>query len=177
MAKKKVPSAEDALKSFKEVMQRASLSSYYYVDNTIVSKNDSNNNILVIQDPLLWEKLIDDEEWKKENDLKEIDPTDQDGSGLSSWVEYVRDLKSNWLDIDVESDLHTGKIFKIKINSYEYKITINRDLMPMKLKKSEYEGISYKVFSKPLHILGIKKRFEGVVEGYGFTIIRLFQII
>ena len=177
MAQKKVPSSEDAIKFFKEVMHRASLSNYYYVDSIILSKNNSSNNILIIPDKPLWDKLIEDEDWKKENNFKEPDITNPEESNLPSWIEYGRELELDWIHINLDADLYTGKVFKIKINDYEYKISINRDLMPMKLKKSEYEGIRYKVFLKPLHILAIKKRFENVVDGYGFTIVRLFQII
>jgi hypothetical protein len=177
MAKKSVPSIEDAIKSFKEVMQRASLSNYYYVGNVLISKNTNGNNILIVPDQALWNNLIENKELKDEYNLKEPDLTNCEESTIPSWVEYVADLKTDWFPIDMDADLYTGKVFKIKINNYEYKISINRDLMPMKLKKAEYENISYKVFNGTLKILAIKKRFENVVEGYGFTIVRLFQII
>lgn len=177
MAKKNIPSVEDAIKFFKEVVTRASLSNYYYVGNILLSKNINGNNILIIPDQELWNKLIEDKDLKDEYNLKEPDITNPEESNLPSWVEYGRDLTTDWFPINIDADLYTGKVFRIKINDYEYKISINRDLMPMKLKKSEYEGVSYKVFHKPLRILAIKKRFENVVEGYGFTIIRLFQII
>ena len=177
MAKKNQPSIEDAIKSFKEVMQRASLSNYYYVGNVIISKNNDGNTILVIPEQLLWDKLIEDETWKTESNFREPDVTKPQEANLSSWAEYGKDLEADWFPIDIDADLYTGKVFKIKINGYEYKISINRDLMPMKLKKTEYEGVSYKVFLKPLQVLAVKKKFEGVVDGGGFTIIRLFQII
>ena len=179
VSKKRVPTMESAIVSFKEVMLRASLSNYYYVGNTILSKNNNSNNILIIPDKELWDKLIEDEEWKTENKFKEPDVTNMEESSIPSWMEYGKDVTTDWFPIDVDAELYTGKVFKIKINGYEYKISVNRDLMPMKLKKSEYEGISYKVFHKPLQVLAIKKRFESLaeVEGSGFTIIRLFQII
>jgi hypothetical protein len=175
MAKKTQPSVEDAIKSFKEVMQRASLSDYYYVGNILLSKNTSNSKILVVPDQDLWVKLIDDEEFKPF--LKEPDLTNPEESNIPAWMEYGKEIDTDWIPIDISADLYTGKVFRITLNKYEYKIPINRDLMPMKLKKSEYEGVAYRVFYKPLQILAIKKRFENVLDGYGFTIIRLFQII
>ena len=177
MAQKKVPSIEDAIKYFKDIVTRASLSNYYYVDNIINCKNNSSNTILVIPDKLLWDKLTEDEDWKKENNFKEADVSKPDEANIASWAVYARSLEEDWINIETDADLSTGKLFKIKINDYEYKVSINRDLMPMKLKKSEYEGVSYKVFLKPLHILAIKKRFDSAVTGCGFTVVRLFQII
>lgn len=177
MAKKKDPTIEDAVKDFKDTVTRASLSNYFYVNNVIISKNNYGNTILVIPEQELLVKLFEDEEWKKETNLREPDITKADEANLSSHIEYAKDLEIDWFPIDIDADLYTGKVFKIKINDYEYKISINRDLMPMKLKKTEYEGVGYKVFLKPSQVLAIKKKFEGIVEGGGFTIIRLFQII
>lgn len=177
MAKKKVSTVDDALKVFKDTMSRALLTNYYHVDNIILSKNNNDNTILIVTDNDLWNKLIEDETWKKETKIRELDITIPEEYDLNKRVEYGRDLESDWLPIDMDSGLYDGKIFKIKINGYDYNITINRDLMPMKLKKAEYDGVSYRVFKSPSQILAIKKRFDNVVEGFGFTIIRLFKII
>lgn len=170
---------ESAVASFKEVTCRALLSNYYYVGNIIVSSNISGNNILIIPDQELWNNLIEDNIWKVGCQLREPNINIPEEFIIQSWIVYGKDLVTDWFPITLDADLYTGKVFKIKINDYEYKISVNRDLMPMKLKKPEYEGISYKVFHKPLPVLAIKKRFEGAegVESSGFTIIRLFQII
>ena len=72
LTKKKVPSADDAIKSFKDVMTRASLSNYYYVNSIILSKNNNSNNILVIPDKMIWDKLVEDEEWKKQKRKRKV---------------------------------------------------------------------------------------------------------
>lgn len=177
MAKKKEPNVDDAIKFFGDVMDRALLKRFYYLNSSMLSKNSDDNKILIVPDNKLWEQLSELEEWKDESKLKEIDVTNDEEYDLQKWFEYSNDLDNHWLEIDVDQGLYTGKVFKIKINNYEYNFPVNRDMMPMKLRKNEYEGVSYKVFSKPLQVLAIKKRFNNVLDGFGFTIIRLFQII
>ena len=65
----------------------------------------------------------------------------------------------------------------ININGLEYDLSINKNLIPLRLKKSEYCDISYKVFPNDDMIFALKKRFEYPLEDHGFTIIRLFKII
>lgn len=186
LAKKKVPSIEDAIELFKETMIRVSLASYYQVNNILLSINNDQNKILIIPDPELWEEMwsnrgVEDiEEFKKSDPLfrvKELDITVPEEYEFQQWFQYGENLVDNWIPIDLKEDLFTGKIFKINIKGYEYDIPINRELMPIKLKKSEFENISYRVFLKPLPILSIKKRFDFPIEGCGFTLMRLFQII
>ena len=166
MGKKKVLGVEDAIKQFNDVMQRANLSSYYYVNRIILSKNGKGNSILVIPDMNLWLKLIDDENLQ----LKELC-----GGEDSKWIKYG-EMTEGWIPIDIEEELFKGKIFQIKIKGDEHVVPIDRDLLPLKLKKAEYEGISYRVFLKP-PVLAVKKRFEFPMEGYGFSIMRLFQVV
>jgi hypothetical protein len=174
MGKKKEPSVADAIKQFKEVTQRASLSDYYHVNGKMLSLNDANNMILVIPESKLWEELLNDTEIH----VKEIDITEPDQFYLSQWFAYGEDLSDEWwIPIDINEELFTGKVFKIKLGGYDYKIPINRDSMPLKLKKAEYNNVSYRVFKKPGMVLAIKKYFGFPIEGYGFTIMRMFQIV
>ena len=171
MGKKKELTIEDVVKSFQDVIKRASLNNFYYINNIILSK-DNNYRLLLIPDQSLWEKLIND----KIIDMKEINLENPEEYEEVKWFRYGEEkINPDWINIDVTEDLFTGKIFKIKLKSHTYDIPINRDLMPLKLKKAEYDNVSYKVFNNPL-VLGIKKRFN-VMEDCGFTIIRLFQII
>jgi hypothetical protein len=172
MAKKKEPTVEDALKVFKDVTLRASLSSYYYVDLVMLSKNEDGNTILVIPDRDLILKLREDPDM----DIKELDISNAEQYKLHHYFKYGNDLEEDWFPIEIKEELFSGKIFKIRLHDREYEIPINRELMPLKLKKAEYDNVSYKIFTDPL-ILAIKKRFDFTMEGYGFTIMRLFQVI
>jgi len=153
-------------------MQRATLSSYYHVNNIILSKNDDGNTILIVPDLTLWNSILDE----KDIEVKELDISVPEEAENLQWFRYGEDLGDGWYDIDVSEELFTGKIFQIKVKDLEYSIPINRELMPMKLKKAEYVNVSYRVFGKPL-VLAIKKRFDFPVEDTGFTMIRLFQVI
>lgn len=176
MAKKKVPSVEDAINRFRDVMLRASLSDYLYVNQTMISKNPKDNSIIIIPDQDLWIRLIDDEELK--NHIKELDITNKDHSEQMKLCSYSDDLiHESWIEID-PNILFTGKIFKIGVKGFEYELPINRGLLPLKLRKAEYNNISYRVFTKPNLVLALKKRFDfPAIENCGFTMIRMFQII
>lgn len=176
MAKKKIPSTEDALKIFKDVMQRASLTSYQYVNNIMLSKNPDGNTIVIIPEQELWLKIIDDEEIKPV--LKELDINDQRQSDKIQVLQYAKDLEcESWVDIDPEI-LFKGKIFKISLKGFDYEVPINKGLLPLKLRKAEYNNIKYRVFTKPNIVLSLKKSFDfPAIEHCGFTILRMFQVI
>lgn len=176
MAKKKIPSIEDALKIFKDVMQRASLTSYQYVNNIMLSKNPGGNTIVIIPEQELWLKIIDDEEMKPV--LKELDISDPEQNDKMQVLQYAKDLDGEpWIDIDPEV-LFKGKIFKISLKGFDYEVPINKGLLPLKLRKAEYNNIKYRVFTNPNLVLSLKKQFDfPAIEHCGFTIIRMFQVI
>lgn len=175
MAKKKVPTIEDAIKSFNNIIERASLSNYYYVNKILLSKNQKGNSILIVPDETLWLKLIDDEEFKSA--MKDIDLSNPEEYKLQQLFSYAESLDTGWTEIDAKEILFPGKVFKISLNGFDYEVPINRDFLPLKLRKAEYCDISYKIFTTPQLVLSLKKRFDSPVEDGGFTMIRLFQVI
>lgn len=175
MAQKKVPSIQDGLKVFKDAMRRASLSDYSYVNKIILSKNQKDKSILVVPETELWKIIIDDEELKPQ--IKPLDLTSPADNLLMPLFTYADDLEApGWFEIDPEI-MMSGKVLKIRIDGFEYDVTINKDCLPLKLKKAEFNNIMYKVFVKPAHILAIKKYFPFAISDGGFTMIRLFKII
>lgn len=175
MAKKKQPSIQDGLKEFKDVMLRASLSNYSYVDRVLLSKNSKGNSILIAPKIELWNAIMDDEELSKT--ITPIDITNPADYQLQPLFSFGQELSHDaWLDIDPEI-LFAGKVFKITIDGFDYQIPINKDCLPVKLRKKEYTDIKFRVFTSPSHVLGIKKYFPFEVENGGFSMIRLFQII
>lgn len=173
MAGKKQPSIQDALKYFQEVMLRASLSNYTHVNRIMCSKNPKEKTILIIPEIGLWNSILDSEMKEK---IKELDSKDKNYNETNNVIHYGETINDDWFDIDTET-LYQGKIVKIKIDGYEYDFSINRDCLPLKLKKAEYNEIKYKVFTLPYHVLAIKKYFPFPISDYGFTMMRLFQII
>ena len=176
MAKKKLPSIEDALESFRNVMTRSSLSSYVYVDYKLLSKSPKGYSILIIPDQELWNQILNDEEFK--SNMTELNPEDPDTEAQKELFIYGEDQTSDgWIEADPEI-LFKGKVFKIKIHGFEYEIPINRDLLPLKLRKAEYNNISYRVFTSPNVVLALRKRFDFKdVDGGGFTIMRMFKVL
>ena len=81
---------------------------------------------------------------------------------------------AEWSQISKENEIYLSKIFPIKVDSFEYDIIINRDQMPFKLLKAEYDSVYFAV-SK--NLLLIKKRFESKLNDFGFSVIRGFQYI
>ncbi len=169
MATKKIPSINDALDNFKNVMKRASLEEYLYMNRIMLSKNKKDQSILIIPEFQLWDKITDDKELFEH--IKEIDVNSPD----KELFNYGEDLTNGWLDID-PMVIYNGSVFKINIDSFVYEFLINKNMIPLKLKKAEVNNISYKVFVTT-HVLAIKKKFEFPVEGGSFSIMRLMQIL
>lgn len=176
MAKKKVPSVDDAIKIFKDAMQRASLSDYLYVNKTLFSTNPKGNSIVIIPEQELWMKMIDDPDLK--DHMKELNPEIPQDYEKLQLIQYTADLDADtWIDVDTDV-LFKGKLFRISVKGFEYELPINKGLLPLKLRKAEYNNISYRVFTKPNVVLSLKKRFDfPSVDECGFTMIRMFQVI
>ena len=171
MAKKTIK-IDNIISQFIEIFNRCNLIDYYYNGNIILGKNKNNNNILIVVENNLFEKLLEN----KELNLKEIDLVNHDLE-LNKLLLYSNDLNNDWFDFENPNDIYNGKIINIKVrDDYEYDIPISKDLFPLKLKKNEYNELSYKVFNNPL-ILAIKKKFSYDIENTSFTIIRLYQIV
>jgi len=184
MAKKKIPVVADAVKALMDILDRAFVSSYLSVNNIMLFEDKNGISILVVPDQTLATEVFK----SYEIDGRELDLSNPAEIEHQWKFQYGEDLKENWIPIDVTDDLFNGKLFKITVKDTEYNITINKELMPVKLKKAEYKDISYRTFGtrsrkmdsyieKTPLILAIKKRFDSPVEDCGFTMIRLFQIV
>lgn len=176
MAKKKNTTVDDSLNYFKEIMKRASLSNYLYVNEIMISQNPKNQSIIIIPEHELWLKIVDDEEIKSQ--IKELDVNIPKERELNSLTVYGSDLNSKeWIDLDIDS-LFAGKIIKVSIHDFDYDVPINKNLIPLKLKKSEYNNITYRIFKNNNQlVLALKKTFTFSIDNCNFTIIRLFKII
>lgn len=171
MAKKKEPSFDEALNIFNDVMQRASLTNYDYVNNILISKNDK-GTVWIIPDRLICENVF-----SNNKELKEVSPTTEDGLNLIKITSLLNDIDSDdWIEID-PNVIYNGSIMNIFIDGFDYDIRINRNLIPLKLRKAEVNNIAYRLFNKENLILGLKKRFEYALPEMGFTLVRLFQIL
>lgn len=177
MAKKKITSV-DALNIFKDVMTRALLSEYQYTNRIMIARNTKKGNLVMICPEVdLWNMIIDDPDMKIH--MSELLVNDPEQNRISQVTSYMDDLSSDqWIPLDTDL-LYKGKVIHLSIEGFDYKIPVNRDLLPLKLRKKEYSGIHYRVFITPFHILAIKKKFESPLEEgkYGFELVRLLQIV
>ena len=54
---------EDAVTNFKQVVTRASLKDYSYVNRIMLSKNPKGQSILIVPEQGLWDKLVTDKDF------------------------------------------------------------------------------------------------------------------
>ena len=169
MAGKKIPSIQDSVETFKDVMKRCSLQNYVYVDTTLISKNQKDQSIIMVMEHPLWNKLTEDNEFMKNVTEMDINSSDR------NLLKYSENLDVGWLEVDPQT-IFNGLTFKITVKGFVYELLINKNMIPLKLKKAEVNNIQYKIFSDP-YVLAIRKKFVSPVDGGSFTIMRLMQIL
>ena len=162
MGKKTVDPVEKGINTFTDIMKRCNVDKVYQENGMLLSDNQE-FKLLIIPDKSLWDKILE------KNILNNIENATQE---LSKYFYYADD--ENWIDVEIDDDFLKGRMIEIKIDSYEYFINLNRDLMALKLKKAEYNNVSYKIYLGKVNILALRKRFD---SEYGFNIIRLFKIV
>jgi len=167
---KKVVTTEVEVKSAEETILKGSDSIYYNVNGILLSKNSSDSIILVIPDKPLLRALI-----QNKNLVEELDPSNP--YNYMDLLKYGNDLDGDaWLEIKDLQTIYDGKSIEIEIKDHGYPIIVTKDLLPIKLKKDEFNNIKYRIFLDPL-VCGLKKEFTSTNEGYGFTMMRLFKVI
>lgn len=182
MAGKKVPSMEDQIKIFKNVIFRASGKpiseiKFYFINRILITNIEIKNKkyYLIFNIELdLWKEISqDDEIHMSELDIKNIDNKDI----IRKISIIINTNPDSWISIDAV-DIYNGKVIKIRPDNYEYDISINKNLLPLKMKKSEYTDISYTIFNNGISLIfALKKEFKYPLENSGFSIMRLFQVM
>lgn len=162
---KKIISEETEIAFFNSVLERIGVEKTYCLNDFIILKPSKLNYLL----------LLDlDSNLKKSINLKFDEIIDTDN--LVKKINFLTEATviAEWSQISKENEIYLSKIFPIKVDSFEYDIIINRDQMPFKLLKAEYDSVYFAV-SK--NLLLIKKRFESKLNDFGFSVIRGFQYI
>jgi hypothetical protein len=172
---KKEPCAAEALLIFKDIMKRSLLEDFIFMNHIMVSYNTKEKYAVVLSiDEDLWKCIIDDEELKSH--IKEFNPI-EDSVNIKNIFSYENEiLNDNWIDLDSDL-LYDGKVMKININGIEYDIPICKSLIPLKLKKIEFNNIKYKIVSNKETLMILNKRFDYPIEKLGFSISRIFYIL
>ena len=153
------------LKLFNSVLKRIEVETFYFENNLIFAKPVKENFLLVIQLDLELRKQVQlnfTETKRDQNLLTRI-----------NFLSKVINI-DQWTQISQEADMYLSKIFPIEVKDFTYNLIINRDQMPFKLLKAEYDSIFFTVKD---NILLIKKRFNSKKENCGFSIIRGFQCL
>lgn len=174
MGKKNEPSIETSIKCFKDIIARMGLTDGLYQNHTIISKVPKIGMVGITVDDALWNHIIDDESIK--GMIKEVDPTNKETIAMISIIDNAGD----WLPVDA-NEIYSGKVIPITIAGFEYDILVNKDMLPIKLKKAEVSDISYQIVNSGeilanSKILKFRKTFVGSVESSSFSVMRLFII-
>lgn len=118
-------------------------------------------------------------------EMSELDPKslsfDEDSMILNCAEEIYSD---EWTPLSSD-ELFSGKRIEIQVNEVDYSIILNKSMIGINLKKSEFSNVSYRIKrigSK--QVLSIKKDFEPItygpkkeiLVGSGFALVRSFYI-
>ena len=172
MAGKKVPSIQDQLVKFKEIIKKFQVGKILHSNHVMFMRDKDDRLAIMTVDNDLWNLIVED----KEIEMDELDPTNENHKVLINYAKYTEG--ENWLELDAE-DLYKGKIFNLKIEGVPYDIPISRDLFPIKFSKSDAKDFSYQIFSQPnVIILSIKKEFKlEAVPNSNFTLCKIYKVL
>ena len=174
MAGKKVLTVNDSVNIFKDVMNRAGMYDFIYSNRIMISKNLNNGTAIIVPEQDLWNALIDDSELKPH--MVEYDESKH--GDLRDKFSYGTCMDEDiWISID-PALMYQGEIINISIKGFEYKVPINRALIPVRLKKVEYSHFSYRISrTNDAAILIMRKKFEAPVPNTNFNMLTIYQVV
>ena len=177
MAKTKEPSVQDSLKTFNDVIKRIGVESMQMQDHNVLCTTNKKQNVLIRVDNELWNTIMESELKEK---ITEIDPCNK---GLISLASIPSNDNGVWIEINGE-EFQSGKLIEINLDGYDYKISISKDNLILKLRKSELTDIAYQINTFTMiesgvvnKILKLRKRFVGTVENSSFDVMTAFIIV
>lgn len=136
----------------------------------IPEEDTEKTNILTFSHPL-WAIML---ERKMLEEYPELDLKKEEDNSIRTYFGYADAEMEGWIEIENSSEMFSGKAISIKVETEE--LSINRDLLPLKLKKAEYSNIYYKLFSGEKPVMTIRKLFK-INEDCYFNAFRLFLMI
>lgn len=161
MSKKEI---DNKLGIFNKIIERIGVDKFYLEDKYIICTLQKDDYILLFE--------LDDE-LKSQIQLEFADLSTNDELKKRIAI-LINAITNDWIKINPENEMYLSKIFSIKIENSNYDVDINRDQMPFKLLKSEYDSVFYNVNK---NIVLIKKEYKSKIDGYSFNVIRGFQFI
>ena len=174
MAKKKESSISDIVNVVKDIVKRSKAESFVSNNRVLMGYTNKKMKFYLSFDIAIWNAILDDEELKKM--ISEFDVstgTAKDVMGFS----YCERPDENFIEINPES-MYNGENMNIKIDGYEYDVTINKGIFPVRFKKAEFNNIEYKLYMDKYPVLVLRKRWvNDNIPDSNITILRLFQIV
>lgn len=169
------------LKELQEIIKRANPVECVHLDNRIVIITSRAEPIVFDINGVLWDEYVKDPVIP----IKELNPNDPQYSDHLSRFRCSENLDSkNWVEMNA-GELFEGKKIDIMIEEREYPVTLNKDMLGMRLKKNEFVNISYRVAIIDKHlVLSLKKKWDDITDknknpipNTSFTMIRNFLIV
>lgn len=173
MAKTKEPTIKDSVLIFKDALSRSKMSPMLYQNRIIYSRHKAGHSVLTAVEPELWSWAIQDQDIRSMLTMYDI-KKDPD---LVSVFRYGEGMDyEDWIPLDPEK-MYSGDLVQLKIDGFEYDIPINVKVFPLKLRKNEFSGFSYRVTMTDKVVLSIRKKFETPITGTSFYMVIPFQVI
>lgn len=174
MAKKKEPSISDVIGLFKDIIKRGKVESFTYNNRTLMGYNNKNIKFYLNLEAAAWNAIVNDNDIRPmltEFNLK--DSSEHDRMAFS-FCQNIND--EEFIELNGES-FYNGENIDIKVDGFDYDITINKSIFPIRFKKSEGNNFSYRIYLGRYPVLLIKKDWDPIVPDSGISMIRLFQIV
>lgn len=169
-----------ALKVLNDVLQRANPVQIYQSGNRLSIFTARSTTLVLEVDRELWGEYLRTVE-KPPLELK---------TGVKNYEEHLMRLNcasgvnsSEWNKME-EGELFAGKKIDIFVDEVGYPVTLNKTMIGIVLRKSEYVNISYRVKTiEGKLVLSIKKEFpplqmrnKEVLPGTGFVLVTSWQL-
>lgn len=167
---KKITPEENAVNKVSDIITRLN-TPLKRVNTSLISGNDEENRTTILTVSYkLWALLLE----KKLVEYPELDLKKSEDAIMKDYFGYADIESEGWIPITNTEDLYNGKVINIKIA--DEIVEFNKELLPIKLKKAEYEDIYYKIFLGKQKLMSVRKQFKIDDELY-FNAFRLFLMI
>ena len=119
-----------------------------------LSEGDINKTCILTFSHPLWTIML---ERKMLENYPELDLKKEEDSIIKTHFGYADAEMEGWVEIADPTPMYEGKAITFKVGEEE--VSLNRDLLPIKLKKAEYQNIYYKLFTGEKTVMTVRKLF------------------
>lgn len=181
MASQRKPTVEQITKTFKDIITRTSgkeisdvqFKFLNHIVITVIQIKTKSFMLIIDINNGLWDQLIDD------GTITMMEMDSNDDKSLIDIVNTYNSISStSWIELNSET-LYNGGVIKIRPDDYEYDLALNKSLLPLKMRKSEFNNMQYALMKNSVSLIfTVKKKFEFEdLPDYGFSISRIFKVM